>query len=179
MVETVSLRLAADDEDLKFLSGLARDPAVEPYLAPGRGEPAALAELAAPASEAPAGLYLIEGPGGRSVGGLAVAVVNRRSRICEITRVMLHPDARGAGLASAAVRRAAETALVDHGLHRIEAQVYGDNGAGQRLFERAGFRREGIRRCAYWRRGQWLDGVYYGLLAEELNQPARASARVM
>jgi RimJ/RimL family protein N-acetyltransferase len=59
-------------------------------------------------------------------------------------------------------------ALVDCGLHRIEAQVYGDNVAGQRLFERAGFRREGIRRRAYWRRAQWLDGVLFGLLAEEL-----------
>lgn len=30
------------------------------------------------------------------------------------------------------------------------------------------FRQEGIRRRAYWRRGQWLDGVLYGLLDEEL-----------
>jgi RimJ/RimL family protein N-acetyltransferase len=168
MAQSVSLRLASEDEDLQFLSALTRDPAVEPYLAPGRGEPGALAGLTAPSSEAPAGLYLIEAPAGRSIGGLAMAVVNRRSRICEINRVMLRPDARGAGLASAAVRLAAKTALVDHGLHRIEAQVYGDNVAGQRLFERAGFTREGIRRCAYWRRAQWLDGVLYGLLAEEL-----------
>ena len=81
---------------------------------------------------------------------------------------MLRPDARGAGLASAAVRLAAQAALVDHGLHRIEAQVYADNVAGQRLFERVGFTREGIRRRAYWRRARWLDGVLYGLLAEEL-----------
>ncbi|MGN6168740.1 MAG: GNAT family N-acetyltransferase, partial [Solirubrobacteraceae bacterium] len=87
---------------------------------------------------------------------------------CEITRVMLRPDTRGAGYASAAVRLAARGALVDHGLHRVEAQVYGDNFAGQRLFERSGFTREGIRRHAYWRRGQWLDGVLYGLLADEL-----------
>ena len=60
MAEPVSLRLAAQDEDLGFLSALARDPAVEPYLAPGRGEPAALAELGAPASEPPQGVYVIE-----------------------------------------------------------------------------------------------------------------------
>jgi aminoglycoside 6'-N-acetyltransferase len=150
------------------LTALASDPAVEPYLAPGRGEPTALAELSSLASEPPAGLYLVEGPDGQPIGGLAVAVVNRRNRICEITRVMLRPDMRGAGYASAAVRLATRAALVDQGLHRIEAQVYGDNFAGQRLFERCGFRREGIRRCAYRRRGQWLDGVLYGLLAEEL-----------
>ncbi|MGN6168277.1 MAG: GNAT family N-acetyltransferase [Solirubrobacteraceae bacterium] len=168
MAAPVYLRPAERDEDLEFLSALAGDPAVEPFLAPGRGEPSALAELASLASEPPAGLYMIEAPRDQPVGGLALAVVNRRSRICEITRVMLRPDTRGAGYASAAVRLAARAALVNHGLHRVEAQVYGDNFAGQRLFERSGFTREGIRRHAYWRRGQWLDGVLYGLLAEEL-----------
>ena len=81
---------------------------------------------------------------------------------------MLRPDSRGAGYASMAMRLAARASLVDHGLHRIEAQVYGDNLAGQRLFERSGFTREGVRRRAYWRRGQWIDGVMYGLLADEL-----------
>ena len=168
MAAVVSLRLAAPGEDFEFLSALARDPAVEPYLAPGRGEPTALAELAGPPSEPPQGVYLIDTPPGRPVGGLALTVVNRRSRICDLSRVMLSPDARGAGIAVEAVRLMCRAVLVDREFHRIEAQVYGDNVAGQRLFERAGFTREGIRRRAYWRRAQWLDGVYYGLLAEEL-----------
>jgi RimJ/RimL family protein N-acetyltransferase len=29
-------------------------------------------------------------------------------------------------------------------------------------------RHEGIRRQAYWRRGRWIDGVMFGILAEEL-----------
>lgn len=29
-----------------------------------------------------------------------------------------------------------------------------------------------LRRAAYWRRDQWLDGVLYGLLAEELREIA-------
>ena len=169
MVDLVRLRQAAPD-DLGFLSALARDPAVEPCLAPGRGEPAALRDLLSPRDSAsPEGLYLIEAPAGRPVGGLALAVVNRRSRICEINRVMLQADARGAGIASTAVRLACRTAVVDHEMHRIEAQVYGDNFAGQRLFERAGFTREGARRRAYLRHARWLDGILYGLLAEELD----------
>ena len=46
--------------------------------------------------------------------------------------------------------------------------MYGDNVAGQRLFEHVGFTREGTRRSAYWHRGQWIEGVLYGLLADEL-----------
>jgi RimJ/RimL family protein N-acetyltransferase len=36
------------------------------------------------------------------------------------------------------------------------------------VFERAGFVREGVRRRAYDRAGGWQDGVFFGLLAEEL-----------
>jgi RimJ/RimL family protein N-acetyltransferase len=167
MADLVSLRPAAQG-DLGFLSALAMHPSIEPYLAPGRGEPTALRELLSPANAAPEGLYLIEVPAGRPVGALALAVVNRRSRICEISRVMLDADARGAGIGSAAVRLASRSAFVGHDMHRVEAQVYGSNAAGQRLFERAGFTREGVRRQAYWRRDQWMDGILYGLLAEEL-----------
>lgn len=165
MADTVSLRLAESEGDIEFLSALARDPSVAPYLAPGRGDPTVLRELNG--AEPPSGLYLIES-GGRSVGGFALGWVNRRSRICDISRVMVVPDSRGAGVARAAVRLAARTALLEHGLHRMQTEVYGDNLPGQRLFERAGFTREGKRRRAYWRRDGWLDGVLYGLLAEEL-----------
>ncbi len=161
----VKLRLATSDGDIAFLSALARDPSVEPFLAPGRGDPAALRELNG--AEPPSGLYLIESEG-HNVGGFSVGWVNRRSQICDISRVMVDPDARGAGFARSAVRLASRNALIDHGLHRIQTEVYGDNLPGQRLFERAGFTREGTRRRAYRRRDRWLDGILYGLLADEL-----------
>lgn len=165
MTPSVSLRRVSSDDGLAFLGALANDPTVEPFLAPGRGDMAALRELNA--VEPPFGLYLIEAAGER-VGGLALTRWRERSQICEISRVMLQPDVRGAGVGTDAVRQACRLALVEHGLHRIETQVYGDNVAGQRLFERAGFTREGARRGAYWRRQRWIDGVYYGLLADEL-----------
>ncbi len=52
-------------------------------------------------------------------------------------------------------------------VHRMHLEVFGDNHAAQRAFERAGFRREGSRWRAYWRRDAWQDGVHYGLLADE------------
>jgi hypothetical protein len=67
-------------------------------------------------------------------------------------------------------------ALADHGLHRIQAEVYGDSLAAQALFNWAGFTREGTRRTAYWRRGGWQDGVLFGMLADELSS-ARDSGR--
>jgi RimJ/RimL family protein N-acetyltransferase len=81
---------------------------------------------------------------------------------------MIVPRMRGAGIGSQVVRLACQLALGQGGMHRVQAEVYGDNSISQRLFERVGFTREGVRRRAYWRRDRWLDGVMYGLLEEEL-----------
>ena len=66
------------------------------------------------------------------------------------------------------VQTASQQLIDHHDTHRIQLEVYGDNHAAQRAFERAGFQREGTRRRAYWRRDAWQDGVLYGLLADEL-----------
>ena len=50
-----------------------------------------------------------------------------------------------------------------------ELEIYGFNERAQRHAERAGFVREGVRRRAYWRHGEWVDGVLYGLVREDLD----------
>jgi RimJ/RimL family protein N-acetyltransferase len=94
-------------------------------------------------------------------------LVNRRSRIGAIHTLMLAPAARGRGVATAAIRELAEHLFRDRWLHRLEAEVYGFNQSGQRVFERAGFVREGVRRRAYDREDGWQDGVSFGLLSDE------------
>jgi RimJ/RimL family protein N-acetyltransferase len=167
---TISL-LPATDDDVGFLSALANHPAVEPFLAVGAGDKEALrALLSEGAQEGGAhGLFIIRSPEGEPLGGLALRVVNHRSRICELSHLMIDPDKRRAGIASAAVRLACRKVLVDHSFHRIQLEVYGDNLAAQELFARVGFVHEGTRRRAYRRRGHWLDGVQFGMLAEEFD----------
>lgn len=168
MPDHVVLRRATGG-DLRFLSDLASDPSVEPFLMPGASEQHVLRALADEES-----LFVIESPKGDRVGGLALQVFSRHSGICELTRLMVRPDRRRAGIASAAVALVCQDAVADLGMHRIQAEVYGDNLASQKLFEQVGFAREGTRRRAYWRRGGWLDGVMYGLLAEELKAQQEA-----
>jgi RimJ/RimL family protein N-acetyltransferase len=159
------LRLASE-ADLAFISRLARDPAVEPFLAPGAGKEERLREVLVLGGNGPDGLYVVGAE--EPVGALSLRVVSPRSRICELTRLMVDPGQRRAGVGLAAVRQACALVLVEHGFHRLQAEAYGDNEAGQGLFEKAGFRREGTRRLAYWRRGRWIDGALFGILADEL-----------
>jgi RimJ/RimL family protein N-acetyltransferase len=165
----LSLRQAGAD-DVAYLAALAADPQVEPFLSFAAADQDRLLALLAAPGPAPgsSGLLVIEALDGRPLGGLALTVVNARSRICDISRVMVAPDSRRSGVALTAIWLACRHALHDHGMHRMQAECYGDNPAAHRLFERAGFTREGTRRRAYRRRGGWLDGVLFGLLAEEL-----------
>ncbi len=167
----VTLRPACD-EDVQFVSALASDPQVEPFLAFGAADERAVRALLATPGPAPesGGLIVIQSHDGERLGGLALTLINRRSRICDLSRLMILPGRRRSGLATAAILLACRHALGDHGMHRVQAECYGDNLVAHRLFEQAGFTREGTRRRAYWRRGGWLDGILFGLLAEELGQ---------
>jgi RimJ/RimL family protein N-acetyltransferase len=151
----------ATPADLPLLTALARREDVARTLA--TDAPETLAEaLADPAGE----LLAIEHEGA-VVGAVRWVLTNRRSRIADIRTLMLAPEARGRGVATEAIRELCDHLFRDRWLHRLEAEVYGFNHSGQRVFERAGFVHEGVRRRAYDRQDGWQDGVRYALLSDE------------
>lgn len=173
----VRLRLAVQD-DVDYLVGLAASEEVEPFLAGVSpwGADDVRADIVRARTEPEAGARLVleirDGAGWRPAGGLAYAVQNRRSRIVYLYGVMLDPSVRGKGLAERAVRLVAAHLVRDRGYHRVQLEVYGFNERALRLFERAGFVREGAKRQAYWRHGTWHDGVMFGLVEEDLAEPS-------
>jgi ribosomal protein S18 acetylase RimI-like enzyme len=132
---------AATGEDARFILALRGAPGTATFLAVSdRSEADLRTELDAPAEHTGG---LIAEHQDRPVAALRWTVVNRRSRIAELSDVMVDPRARGRGIATTLVQTAAQQ-LVDHrDMHRIQLEVYGDNDAAQRAFERAGFRCEG------------------------------------
>ena len=160
----------ATEEDLPYLLALAGRPAVADFLAavsPWSEEDARTALSADPREEGRFVLEVGEGGAWDPAGGLAFTVANRRSRIAYLFGVMVDPEHRGRGLAARSSRLLAEHLIRDLGYHRVQLEVYEFNAGAQRAFERAGFVREGARRNAYWRHGQWHDGVLFGLVEED------------
>lgn len=83
---------------------------------------------------------------------------HRRSHVGDIG-LSVHDGYTGRGAGSALM-----AALLDVGdnwwnLKRIELQVFADNAAAIRLYERFGFRREGLMRAYAWRDGAYVDSV--------------------
>ena len=168
---TVSIRRAQPD-DLDFLEELLSHEEIEPFLAAVRTRDRdGLREeiersLATPQEF---GRFVIE-VDGKPAGALGFEVANRRSRIANLGGLAVHPDYRGRRIADEAARQFQRHLLLDLDYHRLQMEIYGFNDRAKAHAERAGWVREGVRRNAYDRHGEWVDGVLYGLLREDLDQ---------
>ncbi|HCS61520.1 MAG TPA: N-acetyltransferase [Microbacterium sp.] len=80
----------------------------------------------------------------------------------------LDPAFVGHGYATEAVRAAIDVCFGPLALYRVHAGCFAANEPSWRLMERIGMRREEFsRKTALHRSGEWMDGMNYGLLAEE------------
>jgi RimJ/RimL family protein N-acetyltransferase len=167
---SVTLR-RAEPGDVEFLLELMTDEDVEPYLAVvrPRDREGLLAEIERSQAEPEAlGIFVIE-VGGERAGTMRFERYSERSRIAQLGALAVHPDFRGERVGDEAARLLQRHLVRDLGFHRLQLEIYGFNERGIRHAERAGFLREGVRRKAYWRNDGWVDGVLYGLVAEDLD----------
>jgi RimJ/RimL family protein N-acetyltransferase len=166
---TVSIRRARKD-DVDFLAELVTHEDVEPFLAAVRakGRDELVAEIERSEDEPEAfGVFVIEVDGERA-GTMRFERGNIRSRIANLGGLAVHPDYRGSKVSDTAARQFQRHLFDELGFHRLQLEVYGFNERALRHAERSGFVREGVRRKAYWRNDEWVDGVLYGLVAEDL-----------
>jgi RimJ/RimL family protein N-acetyltransferase len=159
--------------DLDFLLELVNHADVEPFLGgrAGRDRETLVSEIERSDADPTAyGRFVIE-VGGVRAGVMGFEADNRRSRIAHLERLAVHPDFRGRRVADDAARLLQRHLVEDLGYHRLQLEIYGFNERAQRHAERAGFVREGVRRRAYRRHGEWMDAVLFGLLREDLDVP--------
>jgi len=160
-------------DDLDFLVELVSHPDVQPFLGgrAARDRDALAAEIERSEGDPTSyGRFVIEVDGVRA-GVMGFEVENRRSRIAHLERLAVHPDHRGQRVSDEAARLLQRQLVLELGYHRLQLEIYAFNERAQRHAERVGFAREGVRRKAYWRNGEWLDGVLYALVRDDLEVP--------
>ena len=108
--------------------------------------------------------------GGEPAGTMRFELANRRSRIANLGGLAVHPNFRGRQVSDEAARLFQRHLIDDLGFHRLQLEIYGFNDRAIKHAERSGYIREGVRRKAYWRNEQWVDGVLYGLVAEDFSE---------
>lgn len=165
----IAIRPARPD-DVDFLVELLNDDEVEPFLAGrrARDREALLAEIERMQEDPDAfGRMIVEVDGERA-GVMGYERENQRSRIAHLGGLAVHARFRGRGVADEAARLLQRHLIFERGYHRLQLECYGFNERAIRHAERAGFVREGVKRKAYWRHGEWVDGVMFGLVREDL-----------
>ena len=110
--------------------------------------------------------YVIEDTTDGSIaGGVTLRQFDPMRGVIEVG-YWLFEHARGRGLATRAVRAVAREAFAS-GLWRLEAHVRIGNDASERVLERSGFTREGIKRRYLRHEGGRADATVFALLADE------------
>jgi UDP-4-amino-4,6-dideoxy-N-acetyl-beta-L-altrosamine N-acetyltransferase len=105
---------------------------------------------------------------GRPAGTVALAQIDLTHRRAEYGILIGEPWARGTGAAEAASRLLLAMAFGELDLERVFLLAFEDNQAALRLYERLGFRREGLLRSHVIKDGRPRDVVVMGLLRGEL-----------
>lgn len=156
--------------DVDWLVELYGDEDVDPFLGPRRPHDAEamLAEVERSLAEPDSfGRFVLEVEGERA-GTIGFHQVSEPNRIAHLEALAVHPAFRGRRLADEGARLLQRYLIFELGYHRLELACYGFNERAIVHAERSGFVREGVKRKAYLRHGEWQDAVQFGLLREDL-----------
>ncbi len=79
----------------------------------------------------------------------------------------LLPAYQGKGYGSEAIRWTLDWAFDMAGMHRVMIKAFEYNYGARKLYERLGFKHEGIAREMFWHNGRFWDDYEYGMLDRE------------
>lgn len=105
---------------------------------------------------------------GRHVGNIALHSFDRQNRHAETGIMVGDAGSRGKGYGLEAMRLLCRHAFQRMNLNKVTAGVVEGNKASLRLFEKAGFQREGLLREHFFLDGQYQNYVKLGLLRSDL-----------
>jgi RimJ/RimL family protein N-acetyltransferase len=106
----------------------------------------------------------------RAAGGCVGEVVLNQwdpaNQSCNF-RILLGPGGRGRGLGTEATALIVGYGFERLGLHRISLEVYAFNPGARHVYEKVGFRAEGVLRESLRYNGAWVDATVMSVLAGE------------
>jgi RimJ/RimL family protein N-acetyltransferase len=101
------------------------------------------------------------------IGTCQLHSINAVHRSAELQIRLGEVAARGAGYGTEAVSLLLGFAFRDLNLHRVYLHVFSTNGAAIQVYEKVGFKREGVLRKAAHIDGEYVDILIMGILRDE------------
>ncbi|MEU4839730.1 GNAT family N-acetyltransferase [Nocardia testacea] len=162
-----AIRTALRDPEVRRLTGSVHD-AAEEFAPENPAEIAQLREWYASraAQRDRLDLAVVDTADGRCVGEVVLNQWDPANRSCNF-RILLGPAGRGRGLGTEATRLIVGYGFERLGLHRISLEVYAFNRRAHHVYEKVGFRAEGVLRQSLRYRDEWIDATVMSILAHE------------
>jgi len=101
------------------------------------------------------------------IGSVGLHGLDFRGRRAELGLVIGERSLWGQGYGTEATRMMLDYGFGTLNLNRVWLQVFGHHPAAARVYEKAGFRREGVQREQHFTEGHYVDGVLMGILRSE------------
>lgn len=114
-------------------------------------------------------LAILDRATGSWLGEVVLNGIDFRSRGAGFRIALSSAEHFGKGYGSEATRLMLRYGFATLGLHRIELEVYAFNPRAIHVYEKLGFRREGVRRDALFMDGAFHDAIQMGILEDEFS----------
>ncbi len=109
----------------------------------------------------------IENDKTKPIGATALTKIDHRSQTAELAIALGEIEYWGKEYGAEAARLIIEYGFNQLNLNRIESRVFGPNQRSLKLHQKLGFIREGVQRQAFYKNGEYMDIVCFGLLRKE------------
>ncbi len=111
--------------------------------------------------------FLIVSPDGKIIGESVINEIDRDLRSANFRIGIFHRDACGKGIGTWATRMTRDFAFEKLHLHRLELNVFSFNPRAEKVYLKAGFKREGILRDAVKDGDAYADDILMAILEDE------------
>ncbi|MEY9096726.1 GNAT family N-acetyltransferase [Paenibacillus sp. RC84] len=110
---------------------------------------------------------ILDKPSGRPIGITSLIQLDYKNRSAECILDIGEKEFWGKGYGNESLRMLLDYAFLELNLHRVSLRVFAFNDKAVALYEKIGFKREGVSRQAVFREGNWHDILHMGILQEE------------
>lgn len=108
-----------------------------------------------------------EGVEDHILGLISLMSVDYMNQSAELHIMIGDKHNQGKGIGTFAVTEMLRHAFMNMNLQRVELTVLEENKRAQHLYEKCGFVREGLKRSAKYKNGQFVNMLMYGILKNE------------
>ncbi|MGG4459703.1 GNAT family N-acetyltransferase [Brevibacillus sp. HB1.1] len=103
----------------------------------------------------------------RPIGITSLIQIDLKNRNAECIIDIGEKEYWGKGYGREAMKLLLDYAFLEMNLHRVSLRVFSFNEKAIKLYERLGFKQEGVSRQFLFREGKWHDIVHMGILQQE------------